>query len=79
MRLGEVTQFSTRGFGFILERTTRKSYFVHITHTDGVELQPGDCVEFELTENPRTKQPMAVEVKIVEANKDNKNEQETKG
>jgi CspA family cold shock protein len=46
--------FEDRGYGFISENVTGKSYFVHITEVENqVELKVGDVVEFEEEESEK--------------------------
>ena len=52
MKEGTVKFFNeSKGFGFIIEEESKKDFFVHVSGlADGVTLQEGDRVQFELTE-----------------------------
>ena len=53
MKKGTVKFFNeTKGFGFIIEKKTEESHFVHIS---GVihKISEGDIVEYELTEGKK--------------------------
>ena len=54
MKTGTVKFFNdSKGFGFIVDTTSEKEYFVHVTALNGQELKEGDKVTFEVKETPR--------------------------
>ena len=50
-----------KGYGFITDKETRESYFVHIENVEG-NIREGDKVTFEIGSGP--KGPVALEVKV---------------
>lgn len=64
MRTGKVKFFvASKGFGFITDDETGVDIFVHITGTNGVELQEGQKVTF--TEEDGRKGKVATNVVVV--------------
>ena len=64
MATGKVARFfDQKGFGFIQPEDGSKDLFVHINEVEGGQLQEGDAVEYEATEEP--KGPQATSVKVV--------------
>ena len=63
-RTGKVTFFNTaKGFGFIKDRVSQESIFVHATNLS-VAIQENDTVNFEIEMGQRG--PTAVRVKLVQ-------------
>lgn len=64
MRTGKVKFFvASKGFGFITDDETGVDIFVHITGTNGVELQEGQSVTY--TEEDGRKGKVATNVVVV--------------
>ena len=63
MKKGTVKFFNeSKGFGFVIEETSKKEYFVHISGLID-EIREGDTVEFELEEGKKGLN--AVNVKVL--------------
>jgi cold shock CspA family protein len=65
-RIGVVSRFGGRGFGFLTDLETSAEYFVHVANVLGrVALAAGQRVEFELHPFPKHdgKAPQAINVR----------------
>ena len=63
VREGQVKFFNDeKGYGFINDKATKESIFVHINNVEG-ELRENDRVTFEIENGP--KGPNAVNVKLI--------------
>ncbi|NNE28703.1 MAG: cold shock domain-containing protein, partial [Saprospiraceae bacterium] len=63
-REGRVKFFNDeKGYGFIIDKMTQESYFVHVEHLGEVQIQSNDKVTFEIGMGP--KGPIAQKVKLV--------------
>lgn len=67
MQTGKVKFFAEdRGFGFIVPSNGGPDVFVHVTDVvNGDDLAVGDTVSFDIGENPRSKRPKAIGVKLL--------------
>lgn len=64
MNTGTVKFFNVKNkFGFIIDDSTKKEYYVHVKDVDG-EISEGDKVTFELME--ASKGPQCVKVQKIE-------------
>lgn len=62
MKKGTVKFFNeSKGFGFIIDDTTKTEYFVHISGLVD-EIREGDTVEFELKEGKKGLNAVSVKV-----------------
>lgn len=61
MQKGTVKFFNkAKGFGFIVDSSTRKEVFVHISGVEKGELNKDDLVEFEVEDGKRGKSAINV-------------------
>jgi cold shock CspA family protein len=66
IREGVVLRFGSRGFGFLVEPSTRIEYYFHISNVrDWRVLQTGDRVRFR--RDMRSPRPVAIQIELIES------------
>jgi cold shock CspA family protein len=68
VKRGVIDRFGARGFGFLIELGTRRTYFVHIRDVIGrIALQTGDVVEFQAGPDRPGMATAAIQVRLIES------------